>query len=73
MSVPDPYPRSIYYEVFIKHGKRAIYMGLGANLLITLAKFIAFIVTGSSSMLAETLHSFADSGNQGLLLFGSRR
>lgn len=54
-------------------GTRAVVAALGANLGIALIKFIAFAVTGSSSMLAEAVHSVADSGNQGLLLVGGRR
>ncbi|MCA1825130.1 MAG: cation transporter, partial [Frankia sp.] len=54
-------------------GRRAVVAALAANLGIALAKFIAFAVTGSGSMLAEGAHSLADSGNQGLLLFGARR
>jgi cation diffusion facilitator family transporter len=46
---------------------------LFANMGIAVTKFIAFFLTGSSSMLAESIHSVADSGNQGLLLFGGRQ
>jgi cation diffusion facilitator family transporter len=46
---------------------------LTANLAIAVAKLAGFLVTGSSSMLAESIHSVADSGNQGLLLLGRRR
>jgi cation diffusion facilitator family transporter len=52
---------------------RTILYALGANLAIALAKTAAAIATGSSSMLAEAIHSYADSGNQGLLLWGLRR
>jgi cation diffusion facilitator family transporter len=52
---------------------RTILYALGANLAIALAKTAAAITTGSSSMLAEAIHSYADSGNQGLLLWGLRR
>jgi cation diffusion facilitator family transporter len=54
-------------------GTRAIVAALTANLGIAVTKFIAFILTGSSSMLAESIHSVADSGNQALLLLGGRR
>src|SRR5688572_13866164 len=54
-------------------GTRAIVAALSANLGIAVTKFIAFLLTGSSSMLAESIHSVADSGNQGLLLVGGRR
>lgn len=53
--------------------KRAILWAFGANLGIALAKSGAFFVTGSSSMLAESIHSFADTGNQLLLLLGMNR
>jgi cation diffusion facilitator family transporter len=54
-------------------GTRAIIAALGANLGIAAAKFIAFAFTGASSMLAEGIHSVADSGNQVLLLVGGNR
>jgi cation diffusion facilitator family transporter len=46
---------------------------LGANLGIAVTKFIAFLITGSASMMAESVHSLADSANQVLLLVGRRR
>jgi cation diffusion facilitator family transporter len=54
-------------------GTRAIVAALLANVGIAVTKFIAFILTQSSSMLAESIHSVADSGNQVLLLLGGRR
>ena len=53
--------------------KKAIFAAFAANLGIAVAKFVGFALTRSSGMLAEAAHSFADTGNQGLLLFGSRR
>ncbi len=54
-------------------GLKAVVAALFANLGIALAKFVAFLLTQSSSMLAEAIHSLADSGNQLLLLFGNKR
>ncbi|GGL90003.1 MULTISPECIES: cation diffusion facilitator family transporter [Micromonospora] len=54
-------------------GTKAIIAALLANVGIAVTKFVAFLLTGSSSMLAESIHSVADSGNQGLLLLGGRR
>jgi len=51
---------------------RAVLYALAANFGIFLAKALAAGMTGSSSMLAEAIHSFADCGNQGLLLRGMR-
>jgi cation diffusion facilitator family transporter len=53
-------------------GTRAIVAALLANAGIALAKFIGYLITGSSSMLAEAVHSVADTSNQGLLLLGGR-
>jgi cation diffusion facilitator family transporter len=54
-------------------GTRAIIAALAANLGIAVTKFIAWMLTQSSSMLAESIHSVADSGNQALLLLGGKR
>ncbi|MDQ1545144.1 MAG: hypothetical protein QOH69_48 [Actinomycetota bacterium] len=54
-------------------GNRAIVAALLANVGIAIIKFVAFLLSGSSSMLAESVHSLADTGNQGLLLLGGRR
>ncbi|MFT3717040.1 MAG: cation diffusion facilitator family transporter [Gordonia sp. (in: high G+C Gram-positive bacteria)] len=53
--------------------KKAIFAALTANAGIAIAKFIGWAITGSSSMLAEGVHSIADTSNQGLLLLGQNR
>ncbi|MGB6629374.1 MAG: cation diffusion facilitator family transporter [Nitrososphaeraceae archaeon] len=50
--------------------KKAVYAALAGNLGIAIAKLIAAIMTGSTAMFAETLHSFSDTFNQVLLLVG---
>jgi cation diffusion facilitator family transporter len=51
---------------------KAILAALVANAGIATAKFVGFLITGSSSMLAESVHSVADTSNQGLLLLGQK-
>ncbi|WP_410653885.1 cation diffusion facilitator family transporter [Amycolatopsis sp. lyj-112] len=53
-------------------GTKAIIAALVANAGIAIAKFTGFLITGSSSMLAESVHSLADTSNQGLLLLGQK-
>jgi cation diffusion facilitator family transporter len=53
--------------------RRAIVAAFLANLGIALAKLVAYFFTGAASMLAESVHSLADTGNQALLLLGSSR
>jgi cation diffusion facilitator family transporter len=52
---------------------KAVVTALVANLGIAVSKFVAALITGSSSMLAESVHSLADTTNQALLLVGGRR
>jgi cation diffusion facilitator family transporter len=54
-------------------GSKAIIAALGANLSIAVMKVVAFALTGSASMLAEAIHSAADSVNQMLLMFGGHK
>ncbi len=60
----------------MSHGSdslKSIFFALGANLSIAVSKFAAAMVTDSGSMMAESIHSLADSGNQLLLLLGLKR
>jgi cation diffusion facilitator family transporter len=54
-------------------GTKAVVAALTANIFIAVTKFGAWVLTGASSMLAEAIHSVADSGNQVLLLVGGKR
>jgi len=53
--------------------RRAILAALAANLGIAIAKFVGFLITGAASLLAEAVHSAADTSNQALLLLGGNR
>ncbi|WP_342373337.1 cation diffusion facilitator family transporter [Propioniciclava soli] len=50
-----------------------VLIALGANALIAVAKTVAALLSGSASMVAEAAHSWADTGNEGLLLVAERR
>src|ERR1044072_8760416 len=54
-------------------GKHVVYAALAGNLAITVTKFVAAGVTGSSAMWSEGVHPMVDTGNQALLLYGMRR
>lgn len=56
-----------------KEGKGAIWASFAANIGIAISKFIAFLLTGATSLLAEAVHSVVDSSNQILLLIGGRQ
>lgn len=56
-----------------EHGAKAVIAAFAANLGIAIMKFIGFAFTGSGSMLAEAVHSTADTGNQLLLLLGGKK
>src|SRR4029078_12691348 len=63
-------PRQERRPMSASGGNRAIVAALLANVGIAVTKFAAYLLTQSSSMLAESIHSLADSGNQLLLLLG---
>ncbi len=66
--------REVYFGgMSTQGGTKAVIAALLANAGIAVAKFIAFLISGSASMLAESVHSLADCGNQGLLLLGGRK
>jgi cation diffusion facilitator family transporter len=60
-------------EVSAEGSTKATVAALIANLAIAMGKFVAFLLTGAASMLAESIHSVADSSNQALLLLGGWR
>jgi len=62
----------IFSPVASGGSRLAVLAALVANSTVAVAKFFAFFITGSAAMLAEAIHSVADSSNQGLLLYGSR-
>ena len=53
--------------------RKVVFAALAGNLLIAITKLGAALYTGSSAMLSEAIHSFVDTGNQGLLLYGMKR
>ncbi len=53
--------------------RKAIIAAFFANLGIAISKFVGFLLTGSAGLAAESVHSLADTGNQGLLLLGAKR
>ena len=53
--------------------RKAILAAFFANLGIAIAKFVGFLITSSAGLLAESIHSVADTGNQGLLMLGGKR
>ena len=53
--------------------RKAILAAFFANLGIAIAKFVGFLITRSAGLLAESFHSMADTGNQGLLMLGGKR
>jgi cation diffusion facilitator family transporter len=70
----DPHPRRVALIFMAASGsKKEILAALAADAGITVAKFAGAALTGSASMLAEAMHSVADTANQGLLLIGGRR
>lgn len=70
----SPQPTSSRRRRTVAHGsKKVVYAALAGNLAIAVTKLGASLYTGSSAMLTEAIHSFVDTGDQGLLLLGMRR
>jgi cation diffusion facilitator family transporter len=65
--LPDKYYQKMSHQ---NASIKSILFALSANLGIAITKTVAAVITGSGSMLAESIHSYADCGNQGLLFFG---
>ncbi len=65
--------RPIRWVLMSSSNKKVIYAALAGNSLIAITKFIAAMMTGSSAMLSEGIHSLVDTGNQALLLYGIKR
>ena len=57
----------------VSESRRAVYAALIGNVLVAVTKFVAALVSGSSSMMSEGVHSLVDTGNQALLLYGDRQ
>jgi len=57
----------------MSHPSKAVAVAFFSNGIVAIAKFVGFMFSGSSAMLAETVHSVADTANQGLLLLGIKR
>jgi len=57
----------------MSHPSKAVAVAFFSNSIVAIAKFVGFMFSGSSAMLAETVHSVADTANQGLLLLGIKR
>ena len=55
------------------HSKKVVLLALAANFGIAIAKFVAYLLTASAALLAEAIHSLADTGNQLLLLLGMKK
>ncbi|MFI5047654.1 MAG: cation diffusion facilitator family transporter [Acidimicrobiia bacterium] len=77
MTEPEPGPTAAYGpRPAVGHGgghRGAVFTAFLSNLAIAAAKFVGFAFTGSASLLAEAIHSVADTGNQGLLMLGDQR
>ena len=74
MTRPDPGPATtLGAPAPPRRRPIAVYAAMGANLAITVTKFVAAALSGSSAMLSEGIHSLVDTGNQGLLLLGIHR